>query len=402
MTVLPPSPASSPTHNPAPRLELADLDRLAAEAVAPAAAITRFTVPPRFAGVSFESYLPDPRFPEQAAAVERLLDFLATLEAGARPRVGLGRLFGRARRPPASGLGNLYLDGSWGVGKTHLLASLYHRAPAPKAYLSFRELTYIIGALGMAAAIAAFQSHRLICIDEFELDDPGNTRLAATFFSGIFVGNQPPRVVATSNTIPAELGRGRFAAEDFQHELGALAAAFETVTVPGEDYRLRRRPRHPSAYGQTVSTPGAEPLPDGVVSPERLVAIRAAYHARDDQHTPAGATLHATFADLLALLDRRHPIRYAQMLDPLAALFLEGLAPMERQDIALRFVHFVDKLYDDGISLIASATPAVATLHDLFLPEYRDKGYAKKYRRCVSRLTELLDDAGQWSAEVSG
>jgi cell division protein ZapE len=64
---------------------------------------------------------------------------------------------------------------------------------------------------------------------------------------------------------------------------------------------------------------------------------------------------------------------------------------MVNQDIALRFVHLIDKLYDQGIHLAASAR---CDLIDIFSPEYRDKGYAKKYRRCLSRLGELLREPG--------
>ena len=43
----------------------------------------------------------------------------------------------------------LYLDGGFGVGKTHLLAAAYHAADVPRAYLSFQEMTYAVGAHGM-------------------------------------------------------------------------------------------------------------------------------------------------------------------------------------------------------------------------------------------------------------
>ena len=61
------------------------------------------------------------------------------------------------------------------MGKTHLLAAAWHEAPDPKAYLTFAELAGIIGFLGMDQAIGAFSPHRLLCIDEFELDDIAQT-----------------------------------------------------------------------------------------------------------------------------------------------------------------------------------------------------------------------------------
>ena len=52
---------------------------------------------------------------------------------------------------------------------------------------------------------------------------------------------------------------------------------------------------------------------------------------------------------------------------------------------ALRFVHFVDRAYDQGITMsVRSQVP----LSECFHPEYRDWAFAKKYRRCTSRLAE--------------
>jgi len=39
-------------------------------------------------------------------------------------------------------------------------------------YCTFVELTNLVGALGMRSAVTALSAYRLICIDEFELDDP--------------------------------------------------------------------------------------------------------------------------------------------------------------------------------------------------------------------------------------
>jgi cell division protein ZapE len=47
------------------------------------------------------------------------------------------------------------------------------------------------------------------------------------------------RLAATSNTPPAALGEGRFAAADFLREITALADKYQTVRIDGEDYRKR-------------------------------------------------------------------------------------------------------------------------------------------------------------------
>ena len=131
----------------------------------------------------------------------------------------------------------LYLDGGFGVGKTHLLASLWHEAEGPKLFATFVELTHLVGALGFADAVDGSAAYRLLCIDEFELDDPGDTVLVSTLLGRLVAAGV--RVAATSNTLPDALGEGRFAADDFLREIQALAAQFDVVRIDGPDYRHR-------------------------------------------------------------------------------------------------------------------------------------------------------------------
>jgi cell division protein ZapE len=334
----------------------------------PAELVRGFVPTPRFAHVSFDSYRPDPREPSQAAAVARVRAFVAEPADGTT--AGRGLLARFRRRKAAAGLRGLYLDGGFGVGKTHLLAAAYHAAPPPKAYLSFAELSYTITSLGMATCLQTLRAHRLLCIDEFELDDVANTRLAATFLRGLRENDREVRVITTSNTLPTDLGLGRFAAEQFRGEIGEIAAVFETVHVEGEDYRHRPR---------WEGTPPGE-----VLSPEALRAEYARYQP------PAGAKAFVGFTALVRRLAELHPIRYVRLVAPLDGLFVEGIEPIPDQNTALRLVHLVDKLYDEEVRLAVSATCELA---DLFLPEYRDKGYAKKYLRCLSRLHELLAES---------
>ena len=57
--------------------------------------------------------------------------------------------------------------------------------------------------------------------------------------------------------------------------------------------------------------------------------------------------------------------------------------------MALRLVHFVDKLYDQEVPL---ALTSKVPLTELFDSTYRHGGYEKKYRRCLSRVHELLNE----------
>jgi cell division protein ZapE len=310
------------------------------------ALVASLVPPPRFDAVRFASYVPDPREPSQAAAVAALTGFLA-----ARP-VSRG-LF---RRPVLSVPPGVYLDGGYGVGKTHLLASLWHAAPAPKAYCTFAELTNLAGALGFAACVDALSGHRLLAIDEFELDDVGDTVLISTMLRSLV--ERGVRLAATSNTLPGRLGQGRFAAEDFLREIQGLAAHFTVVRIEGEDYRHRGLPAAPP------------PVPDSVLS-SRAAATPGA--ALDD------------FDALCAHLSSLHPVRYGDLLDGVTLVCWRGVRPVADQATALRLVVLADRLYDRDVPVLASGV----AFDRLFPDDMLAGGYRKKYLRAVSRLVAL-------------
>ncbi|HEU0054077.1 MAG TPA: hypothetical protein VFQ39_12915, partial [Longimicrobium sp.] len=85
----------------------------------PAELVAGFVPPPRFAAKRFDDYAPDPRHPSQAGALARLRAISAELAGETRGLGGLLRGLGRRR-----GGSGVYLDGGFGVGKTHLLAAL--------------------------------------------------------------------------------------------------------------------------------------------------------------------------------------------------------------------------------------------------------------------------------------
>ena len=308
--------------------------------------------PPHFADSRFETYEPDPDQPSQTQAVALLEEFAGQLEP--QPR----RRFGRAKAP--EGPPGVYLDGGFGVGKTHLLASLWHASPEPRAYATFVELTHLVGALGFAEAVEALSGHRLLAIDEFELDDPGDTVLVSTMLQRLV--DAGVHVAATSNTLPGTLGEGRFDTADFLREIQGLRAHFASVRVDGEDYRHRGLPDAPAPISR-------EELERAANRPD------ASYDG---------------FEALLEHLARLHPSRYGAMLDGLSLVCWERVVPLTDQNAALRLVVLVDRMYDRDLPLLMQGI----ALDALFPSELLTGGYRKKYLRALSRLTALAR-AGQ-------
>ncbi|MDQ1247796.1 MAG: cell division protein ZapE [Actinomycetota bacterium] len=307
--------------------------------------------PPQFARVSFDSYLADPGEPTQGAAVAALRAFAVP----PAPTAGGLRWLRRRSEPPELRPG-VYLDGGFGVGKTHLLAALWHDHPGPKAFGTFVEFTNLVGVLGFAPAVAAFAGHRLVCIDEFELDDPGDTVLMSTFL-GQLVDNGV-RLAATSNTLPDRLGEGRFAADDFLREIQGLSAHFEVLRIDGQDYRHRGRVRAAEVFDDADLIDLAATTPDSAV---------------DD------------FDALLAHLRRVHPSKYGALVKGLSLLCLRQVHALRDQADALRLVVLVDRLYDRQVAVAGSGH----ALTEIFPPDMLTGGYRKNYYRCLSRLGAL-------------
>jgi len=319
------------------------------------AEIAASLVPPRqFSDATLENYRPDPDYPSQAEAVAKVRAFVAAWNGSG------GGLFSRRKAPETKP--GLYLDGGFGVGKTHLLAALWKLAPGRKYFGTFIEYTALVGALGYAATVKLLKGASLLAIDEFELDDPGDTMIMSRLLGELTASGT--RIAATSNTPPNALGEGRFAASDFLREIQGLANRFEIVRIDGLDYRRREIEGH------------AVPLDD------------AEFDSAVTDAAAAGSVTADDFDRVLKHLSTVHPSRYVKLVDGLDAVGLRGVHTLTDQADALRFVALVDRLYDDQVRILATGTPLDAVFGDEMLAG----GYRKKYLRAVSRLIALTSD----------
>jgi cell division protein ZapE len=327
--------------------------------VTPERLIAGLVPPPTFADVGFDTYRPDPSEPSQTSAVQACRAFC---EQAAQRRAGKKKLFGKREVLPGVGV---YLDGGFGVGKTHLLASTYYAlsaaAAGPAAFATFGELTQLAGVFGFVECIELLSEYVVVCIDEFELDDPGNTTLISRLLSALV--ERGVSIAATSNTLPEQLGEGRFAAQDFLREINTLAQIFTTVRIEGPDYRHRDLP------------PAPVPPSDDEVRAEAAEV--------------PGATLD-DFDALCAHLATMHPSRYLALIEGVTEVFITGVHPLDDQSVALRLVSLTDRLYDAGIPVVASG----AKLDAVFGDEMLAGGFRKKYLRATSRLLALTAAGG--------
>ncbi len=311
--------------------------------------VAELTPPQQFADSSFGNYIPSQDEPTQVAAREGVNVFSQRV-GGPAPK----GFFKKNKAP--EGRPGVYLDGGFGVGKTHLLAALWHASPQPKSFGTFVEYTNVIGLLGFRKAVEQFANRKLVCIDEFELDDPGDTVLMSTFLNELV--DRGVSVAATSNTLPDRLGEERFAADNFLREIQGLSAHFDVIRIEGPDYRQRNLD-----LNQKVFT-----------------------HSEVEKF--CAATTHAAIDEWQGLLDhlsKVHPAQYGPMVENLSLLGLQDVNVVRNENQALRVVSLVDRLYDRSVPIVNSGVDITSIFTDSMLKG----GYRKKYFRALSRLAAL-------------
>lgn len=314
-----------------------------------------FHPPAQFAHASLDNYVPDDRYPSQQEALVAVQQFAV---GGTFRNGGAKSWFGKAKtNASTTERPGIYLDGGFGVGKTHLLAALWHSTPGRTYYGTFIEYTALVGALGYRGAVEHLKGADFLAIDEFELDDPGDTMVMSRLLGELVATGT--RLAATSNTPPNALGEGRFAAEDFLREITALSDKFLTVRIEGEDYRKRDFDGH-------------------------AVSFTADQLDRIASHSAQGVT-RDSFEQVVNHLRLIHPSRFVGLVRDLAMVILDDVHVLHDQAQALRLVALVDRLYDQQVAIAASGV----ALDEVFDDTMLSGGYRKKYLRATSRMIAL-------------
>jgi cell division protein ZapE len=343
--------------------------------------------------VTVGALAPDPL---QATAA-RVLDGIAA-ELGQRPGIGLS--LGRKRHK----VRGAYLVGAVGRGKTMLMDLFFASVPiAEKRRLHFHEFMdevhtaiaeFRAGPRGATAdPIAAVArpivgATRLLCLDEFQVNDITNAMLLGRLFEKLFGGGTT--LVATSNIVPEALYAEGLNRDLFLPFIAMLEANTRLVPLDGPtDYRRQK------FEGQQVYHFGTGPEVDAEVEKLWLrltggvagasAEVRSLGRSIVVPRAAMGAA-RFSFADLCeAPLGARDYLRIAHAFD---SLLIEHIPHFDRTRIesGKRFVLLIDTLYDRGIKLGASfAVPLDRLASD---PKTR-----AEFARTISRLIEMQSEA---------
>jgi cell division protein ZapE len=346
--------------------------------------------------------------PAQARAAEQLQDLWAKLRGydphpKAPPNGWFGKLLRRKQVEDTQDHPNgLYLVGEVGRGKSMLMDLFFEAADVPrKKRIHFHEFMQDthrrFHALkrdnpGIDDPIPALadeiaEEAALLCFDEFQVHDIVDAMILGRLFEALFV--RLVVVVATSNTLPDDLFKGKPGRDAFLPFIALLNKNLDILVLESaRDYRRERLQGLKAWYVPadrradtamdhvfTELAAGIAPKPASITISGRKLTIPLSIPgaARFDFSALCGVPLGP--GDYLALATHYETI----LIDG-----IPRLSP-DNYDEARRFVTLIDALYEHRVKLYASAA---AMPDDL----YRAGEGAKIFERTASRLEEMQSE----------
>ena len=332
--------------------------------------------------VKLRGYDPQPKISGQNGWVGKLLRRKQVDEAGEHPN-------------------GLYLVGEVGRGKSMLMDLFFAAADVPRKrrihFHEFMQETHkrfhkikadpavsdpIPPLADMIAAEAA-----LLCFDEFQVHDIVDAMILGRLFEALF--ERAVVVVATSNTLPDDLFKGKPGRDAFLPFIALIKKHLDVLVLEAaRDYRRERvqglrawyvpANRYADAALEEVFgelTAGVPAGPESLYVSGRKVVV------------PLAANGVAWF-DFSALCGvALGPGDYLALATHFSALLIDGIPRLspDNFDEARRFVTLVDALYEHRVKLYASA----AALPDEL---YKSGEGAAIFERTASRLVEMQSE----------
>jgi cell division protein ZapE len=332
--------------------------------------------------VKLRGYDPQPKAAGQNGWVGKLLRRKQVDEAGEHPN-------------------GLYLVGEVGRGKSMLMDLFFAAADVPRKrrihFHEFMQETHkrfhkikadpavsdpIPPLADMIAAEAA-----LLCFDEFQVHDIVDAMILGRLFEALF--ERAVVVVATSNTLPDDLFKGKPGRDAFLPFIALIKKHLDVLVLEAaRDYRRERvqglrawyvpANRYADAALEEVFgelTAGVPAGPESLYVSGRKVVV------------PLAANGVAWF-DFSALCGvALGPGDYLALATHFSALLIDGIPRLspDNFDEARRFVTLVDALYEHRVKLYASA----AALPDEL---YKSGEGAAIFERTASRLVEMQSE----------
>ena len=289
----------------------------------------------------------------------------------------------------------LYLWGGTGRGKTYLMDHFYSEIPFTEKYRvhfhrfmldiheQLKQLPRSPDPLTVIAKQLAAR-YRLICLDEFHVHDIADAMLMAGLLKALF--ENKVTLVATSNIAIDDLYKNGLQRERFLYAIDLLHKHTKEIDLgDGKDYRLINLQENES-YRVVEPGEGRQLLDEqfekmAVIPPKHNRALTI--NNRPIHYLAlADDLVWFDFRDLCAT--PRSANDYIEIAKIYHTVFISDIHIMSEahDDVAKRFIHLIDALYDHHVKLVVTAEALPDKL-------YIGKRLAFAFERTISRLTEM-------------
>ncbi len=293
----------------------------------------------------------------------------------------------------------LYLWGGVGRGKTFLMDAFYTCLPyRRKRRIHFHnfmaEVHHEMKALAgkddplLALADKIAKSTRLLCLDEFHVDDIADAMILGRLVEALF--ERGVVLITTSNFPPDGLYPHGLQRQNFLPAIELLKRELKVLNIDsGNDYRLQAMTREPLfiVASDTDSDTAGEARMDALFELISGGARRNEAHVEILGRPIPVKKIARTVAwfDFKELCGGAHAQpEYLEIAHQFPTVFLSHIPQMtaEHAAEAKRFTWLIDVLYDNNVRLIASAATPLEKI-------YADGMASGESSRTISRLTEM-------------
>ncbi len=291
----------------------------------------------------------------------------------------------------------IYIYGSVGRGKTHLMDLFYDTLPAQvgKQRQHYHEfMLWLHQQLGQFAdqkdpidKICQKLSEQIevLCLDEFLVNDIADAMLLAGLLSAF--SKHGMALVTTSNVRPDDLYHDGLQRAKFLPAIAWINQHMQVLHLDGaQDYRTQDEGAQEHWY-YPINDSSMHRLQDHFIHHCDARQVNNQAWQVNDRELPiikaAGRLLWCHFDALCK--DARSASDYLDVADRIDALYIEGIPKLDRyhNDQSRRFITLIDVMYENEIKIIAQAEAHYQMI-------YQGEKLQFEFKRCASRLSELL------------
>jgi len=307
-------------------------------------------------------------------------------------------LFGFLTSEKITPIKGLYCWGGVGRGKSYLIDTFFDCLPfEAKKRIHFNHFMQDIHEklkflpktpnplIIVAQELAA--KYRIICIDEFHVDDITDAMILAGFLDALFA--EGVTLVSTSNIAPDKLYKNGLQRDRFLPAIDLIHEHTRVIQLDnGTDYRLALLEKHGTFHvleekeSKAIMHQHLSELANTAIKNNQSININGReiqYIAKTEQE------IWFSFKELCQTA--RSSGDYIVLAQEFGTILVSDIPAMNdgHNDVIQRFIQLIDALYDHRVKLIATATVEPELL-------YQGNGLSFPFKRTLSRLFEMRSE----------